>query len=375
MKQLSHLDLHFLLSELKVLENQRIDNFYLENEVFYIRLYVRGKGHLYLCNKISKFVYLDDKKTNVTRPSSFVQHLRKYLNSAFIRNIDQIESERILSLLIEKKEGEEIKKYYLFIELFSGGNVILCDEHYNIKNLYERKYLKDRILKVKERYKLPDQKDLSFYNLDKKKFIDLFGKSNLILVKFLAIKLGIGGKYAQIICKIANLDEKITLNISEIQFDEIYNAIKFILSNFSPIALLKNGKIEDFSPFDFETNEDKKSFESFNQLLKSYFSNYLINEDKMEKELENQLNKLKNRLDKQEKQFLYNDLDYENYNLMGNKIYENYAFLDNILKVLKASLKKKGVEYVKNIIEKTDDVNLKKIKLIDFKKQELVIDL
>ena len=58
MKQLSFVDLFYLTQELnETLKDQRIDNFYYENETFYIRVYVRNQGHKYLTNKISKFIY------------------------------------------------------------------------------------------------------------------------------------------------------------------------------------------------------------------------------------------------------------------------------------------------------------------------------
>ena len=62
MKQMSSLDLYFLIKEFKIFENQRIDNFYYENEIFDIQIYVKNIGKKYLRNKISNWIFFDEKK-------------------------------------------------------------------------------------------------------------------------------------------------------------------------------------------------------------------------------------------------------------------------------------------------------------------------
>ena len=123
-----------LLQLNETLKDQRIDNFYYENETFYIRVYVRNQGHKYLTNKISKFIYLGDEKADSNRPTSFIQHLRKYLKNGFIRAVEQIEGERILKITIESKTGDKIEKFFLYLEIFAGGNIILTDSKNKIKN-------------------------------------------------------------------------------------------------------------------------------------------------------------------------------------------------------------------------------------------------
>jgi predicted ribosome quality control (RQC) complex YloA/Tae2 family protein len=103
MKQISSLDLYYLVREFKILENQRIDSFYFESGTFYIKVYVKQKGNKYLTNKVSKFIYLGNEKKDSSTPPNFIQYLRKYLKNAFIETIEQMENERILKIIITKK--------------------------------------------------------------------------------------------------------------------------------------------------------------------------------------------------------------------------------------------------------------------------------
>jgi predicted ribosome quality control (RQC) complex YloA/Tae2 family protein len=141
MKQLSSVDLYFLTKELTILENQRIDNFYFENDTFYLKVYVKNHGNLFLTNKVSKYIYLGKSKAESSHPPNFIIFLRKYLKNGFIREVKQIESERILKFRIEKKnDNDELVSFYLIFELFANGNLVVCDNNMNIKNsLYKKK--------------------------------------------------------------------------------------------------------------------------------------------------------------------------------------------------------------------------------------------
>ena len=105
-----------------------------------------------------------NKKETPTRPSGFWMLLRKYLANAFIKSIYQKESERIVVFELEKNE-----KFYLIIELFSKGNLVLTDERYMIIGTLEWQKWKDRVVKPKETYIFPkpgfDWKKLNQKNL------------------------------------------------------------------------------------------------------------------------------------------------------------------------------------------------------------------
>jgi predicted ribosome quality control (RQC) complex YloA/Tae2 family protein len=387
MKQISSLDLFYLTEEFKILENQRIETFYLDEDVFYMKVFIKGKGNLFLTNKISKFIYLSEKKQTESSqiPKSFALFLRKHLKNSYITKLEQIKNERILIISIDKKnkENEDIIKYKLIIELFSNGNIILTDENFNIINLLNRKIFKDRSLKNKEKYQFPPQKEISFLeiekNEEKKKLIEKLKKSELSLVKFLAIEFGIGGKYSEEIVFRAKIDKnKISNSLNE---EEIENLIETIINfnkeDLSPRNIVnKEDKILDFIPKKFlSINEKQKENNSFNDSVFNYFKNYLEeNKNKNyqlnEKEIEKKINIIK----KQEKLKEHILVEYERLNNIGNKIYENYSLIENLINQINLTAKEKGWDYVLEKIK--EDEKLKKIiKKIDPKKNEIILDL
>lgn len=378
MKQISSVDLYFLVKEFKILENERIDNFYYEDGVFYIKVYTRGKGHLFLTNKVSKFIYLGTDKPESSHPSSFMQHLRKYLRNGFIREISLVDSERILKINIEKKEGEELKNYFLVLELFANGNVILTDDNLKILNSLQKKKFKDRKVMVREQYELPPAKELTIINLDSEKFKKVLAESDLNIVKFLAIKFGLGGKYSEEVCLLADIDKnKLT---SELKSNEI-NSIENILYElkvrelYPKIILNEKQEVVDFIPFDFKSiDKEKKSVETFNDAVKSYFEQFLEEKDERAEEFAKELKKLQNRLDKQLQQKQQVEKDYKKFNSYGNKIYENYAVVEELLNSINSAAKEKGWDYVLETIKSNEKLS-KIIKKVNYKNNEIILDI
>lgn len=382
MKQISSLDLYFLTLEFKQkLENSRIETFYYENGIFYIRLYTKKDANLYLTNKVSKYIFMTKEKDEMSEPKNFVQYLRKYLKNAYIKTITQVINERIIKLELEYKDQEtkEVKIYYLILELFANGNVILVDKDYTILNSLEKKKFKDRTVMVKDTYELPPQKELNLFNLNLDTFEKELKDSDLSIVKFLAIKFGIGGKFAEEICELSKIYKNI--NANELKKEQITK----ISENLSKITQTKleaynildeNDKIIDFIPFEFTSIKNKKiKTSSFNEAIKNYYESAQEETfDQKEKEYEKELAKLINRLKKQESQKEEILIDYDKLNGIGNKIYDNYSLLEELLNQINFASKAKGWEHVQKTIK--ENPKLKKIiKNLNYKNNEITLEL
>ena len=268
MKQISSVDLHYLVKEFKILENQRVDNFYYENETFYLRVYVRGQGHKYLTNKVSKYIYLGNSKEESSEPDNFIKYLRKYLKNSFVREIEQLGTERILKITFEVKNEDKLTSYVLYLELFANGNLVICDENNTIKNSLIKKRFKDRDVLVHREYELPPSRELSLANIDTKLLENELIKSDLTLVKFLAMKFGIGGKFAEEICIQLDADKNMNANECK-EFKKLSEFLSTILNK--PIdaqILKKENKIEDFYPFKFKSITKTESLPDFNSCVK-----------------------------------------------------------------------------------------------------------
>ena len=382
MKQISSLDLYFLNNEFKeYLENSRIETFYQEEDIFYMKVYTKGKGHFFLTNKVSKYIYLSDKRDDTsTVPKSFIQYLRKFLKNGIIQKIEQVENERILKIKISKKktDTEEFEIFYLILELFANGNIIITDNNFKIKNSLEKKKFKDRTVMVRDVYQLPPQKEISIFTLKKDKFSEELNKSDLSIVKFLAIKLGIGGKFSEEIIFNSKIDKnKNSIDITKKEVDTILKfSQKLIESKIKSIGIYnEKQELIDFSPIDLKSiKAEKREFKNFNELIKEYFLKFKIDVDKKEKEFQFELKRLSRRIKTQEKKREGIFENYEKYNSIGNKIYENYSVIEELLNSIHTVSKDKGWEYVLEKV-KNDQRLSKIIKKINPDKNEIILEL
>src|SRR3989338_1963327 len=187
--QLSSIDLHYLIKELQVLIDGRIDKIYHpDKKVLLLRFHIPNIGKKAIKVLVGKQLYLSEEQKEYQEPSGFCMFLRKHLDNSRLRAVQQKESERI-------------------IEFFGGGNVILCDDKDNIISYLEQHRFKDREIKKDVAYKYPKM-EANVFELKTEDLAYLFEKSKKdSLVTCLAVELGLGGVYAEEICLLSCLDE------------------------------------------------------------------------------------------------------------------------------------------------------------------------
>ena len=169
MKQISALELHFLVKELKDLENSRVDKIYNNGkEEIYIQFHKSNIGKKILKIIIGKVVFLAEVKSIDDTPSGFCMLIRKYLEGKFLHSIEQLEPERILKLVFKSKN--ETKKLYL--EFFGKGNAILCNNDDVIIDCSIKHKFKDRSILPKQNYIYPNMQ-YNLFNIDKKDIVEL----------------------------------------------------------------------------------------------------------------------------------------------------------------------------------------------------------
>ena len=151
-KQLSSIDLHYLMKELQVLQDSRIDKIYQpEKELIVFSLYKTNLGKRLLRIDIGKSIFIAEEKEAYEEIFGFGQFLRKHIDGYFLADLGQIEPERIIKLTFKTKEDTK----FLYIEFFGKGNAILCDEHNVIMNALEHHEFRERVVKPRLRYVYP----------------------------------------------------------------------------------------------------------------------------------------------------------------------------------------------------------------------------
>lgn len=359
MKELSALDLYYLLTEMQILVNGKIDQVYQQDEDVLIRFHVSGVGKKIL--RIKKhLLYLTEFKEEQGTPTGLALQLRKLLKNFRIRSLEQMGFERVLRFELEKDV-----KYNLYIELFGSGNVILVDTEDKIISCRHTSVAGGRAIKRGEQYVFP-KREFDLLTAKLADFKNILKESDESLVKTLARGCGIGGRYSEEVLlswdknAIAN-----TLNAKDSQrlFEEVQGLLHRDIVPSRVKSLLLPIEVDSSEPLGVDTyNEALDTFLTqilLEEQVKQQMSAYNREKDKIDAIISSQ-QKTVNRL---EKMILDNSSK-------GELIYANYADVEKLVKTIpKLVGQDDWEEKKKKILENP------KIAKIDEKNGMVVVDL
>ena len=361
--ELSALDLHYLLEELRTVIGARVDKLYNpEKKELLIQLFLTGLGKKLLRIKAPGFIYLTEfKGEQKERPTGFCTLLRKYLDNSRISAVRLLGFERIIEIAFEGKEGN----FRLVFELFSKGNIVFCRDDLTIIQPVESQEWKDRTIKPKLKYTYP-KKELNFLELDEVGLGELLKKTDKSLVKFLAIELGLGGLYAEELCAISKIPKE-SAKLSEPELKQLLAASRELVSQkLAPNIVFEGEKLKAILPFRLSTLAELKvkEFKSYNEALDYAFTNELILDSDEKKLSKNQekIERIMRIIAKQEEYLKELEAESLEDTKAGESIYQNYPLLESVQKELakareKYSLREirerlKGHKLIKEIKEK-----------------------
>ena len=371
-EELSAVDLHFLVKELAVLVDAKIDKIHmpLPSELLFI-FHKTGHGKFFLRVLPGKMLYLTTVKfKNPPEPHGYCAYLRKQLDQARLVGIIQKGSERIVELCFETKEGVR----NVIIELFSKGNVIVADEHEIILSPLEQQEWKERSIRKGEPYRYPVRK-YSFHTATAQDIEALLRETTQdAVVKALAADLGVGGTYAEEICLLSQVRK--TIKPWDLKPDDIIHLVEGIdalrSQTLAPRIVFKLGQPLAVIPFPLKVYEDLDTvpLETFNHGLDEIYTKHLLakTNEKQHAAANQDLLKTQKIVEAQELQV--NSLRHavEENQQKGELLYHNYSLVKSILDVINSLRKNKswdevkkqyaGHDVVRSIDEKTGTVVL-----------------
>ncbi len=153
-KELNFLELHFLVDELQVCVGARANRIYEPDGVLF-QFHKSGVGKYFLRIMPNVLWLADSKPKAPDNLSRLCGSLRKYLEGKKLTKIEQLGSERIVQLTFETLK----EKFFLFVELFSNGNIVLTDDNKKIIIAKDEREWKDRTIKRGVQYVFPPSKD------------------------------------------------------------------------------------------------------------------------------------------------------------------------------------------------------------------------
>lgn len=369
-KQLSSLDLHFLVKELEQLKDSRIDKIYHpEQNMLVFSFYKTNAGKKILIINIGQSIFIAEGKENYEEVLGFGQFLRKHLDGYFLVDIEQIKPERILKFTFKVKDD----KKFLYIELFGKGNAVLCNEHDVILNALEHHDFRERSVRPKLKYAYP-MMTYNLFDLKKNDLSDLLknsGKDNIIVS--LATELGLGGLYSEEICLSSGIDKNTSpKSVSEKQITSIISSIKKIISHkVDAKVILENGNVTDFVPFDFRFYSDKKyekrEFGSFSAAVRYFYSQF---KEAKETEYDKKLSSLQRIIEQQKLAIEEMRKEEHEFRQKGEMIYHNYSLIKEILDELNKASKKYSWKEIKEKLK-----GHKLIREINEKERKVVVEV
>jgi len=332
--QVSALELHYLVEELKFLVGGKIDQIYhpKKNELL-LSFHVPSKGKFLLKVLVPNFLYLTNFKPPQESPSGFCTYLRKKLSSARLRSVEQRDFERVVEFVFETKE----ERFSLVLELFGRGNILLLKED-KILSAVDYPIWKDRAVKPGDAYVYP-KKDFNFFVFSENELVQLLAKSDKeSIVRALAMDLGLGGLFAEEICFVAGIDK-----------DNSPKKIDDFKKLFKSIDVLRNNKVvpcvcdSELLPFDLRSKVCvKSSFSSFNELLDSELTKASIElaGGVEEKAKSKESDKLKRIISAQQESIKELEVKESVEREKADLIYHNYQLVNDVLSQIKDARKK-----------------------------------
>jgi len=337
MNVLTALDLHFLVKEFQELISAKIEKIYQPAKTeFMVVLHIPNQGKKILKINFPGHMYLTEFKGKTPeQPSQFCLFLRKYLSNARIRKIEMLGFERIVDVLLEKKEG----KYHLYIELFSQGNIILTTEDSVIKSALVTKRWKDRTIRGNSPYEYPKREHNALL-IKADEFKTLLNSTDKeSIVKSLALDLGLGGRYSEELCLRAGVDkERKRLKPEEI--DALYKELdKLRKQKICARAIMKDNKLKDVVPIELKLYEgfDVNEFNTFSSALGTHLTQAAQKDQEVREDarLNKEHNRLKKVIAEQEVTIVNLKKSMKLNQRKGELLYEKYTEVTELLKELK----------------------------------------
>ncbi len=322
---MNFLEINTIKEEIEEMMPIRFGQIYQIDDTFLVKL---KKGY-YIRIILPNLIYLSHKRENIDRSGNFALFLRRRIKGAYVKEVKQLRSERIVYFKLVSKG----KVFFLFVELFSKGNIILTNEDKEIIGAYHSKIGSSSFEKG-ETYNLDNPYD-NLFELSEKDFNEKFEDVDL----FEVIKGGFGKVLAH----------EISLNEDKSRYE---NWKELLSRERKGIQYFEEGEdedIKDISPIElnYYSNLKKKEFDTFSAALDDLTKRFYEVENKEKKALKKSLRDQKGRIDEINDGVKLNKKKAE-------FLYHNYQEIEEILKMMRKKFEKEGVDGLKNFLKENN---------------------
>lgn len=324
---MSSFDISAVVKEMQALVGGRIEKVYHPSlNQLVLSAKVPGERKVYVHFSVGRWIYVSDKGLESPGPpSDFAMMLRKRITNARILTVKQQGFDRIVAVELEK-EGH----YDLILEMFGDGNVILVENGTIVQPLTSHTW-KHRDVRARKPFlfppPVPDPMLMSDEDL-----LSLIWASDTDIVRTLATKLNMGGRYSEEICQRTGLDK--TKKAREIDLEgaeEILDAIRGFRSEVDSSAkgyvYLKFDVPEDVTPARMVIYKDlvAEEHDSYSKAIESYVPRIPAPAKERPKESVLEIERLKRKLAQQESAVIKLQGDVRKTQELGDFVFANYS--------------------------------------------------
>jgi len=328
MRQLSSIEIHVIIDELKSLVRARVDKIGSLEDGIVIQFYVTSSGKKQLLIKPPKYITLGSAAAG--QSSEFCMALRKHLEGARLVSMSQMKMERIM----EFHFSHDIT---LIAEMFSKGNLMLTDSTGKILSCWQNQQWGSRQLRPGLKYEPPkgagEMSEEAIYSM-----IAASGKDSL--VKAIAMDIGVGGLYSEETCLECGVDKlQKPASISRDEASKITACIgRMLAEQPKPLMVYKDSKLIDVIPFSLKyySSEELRPASSFSEAIVQVVESQAPKPNK-------RIDSLRAIINQQQEQIATLKQDIEENTAKAELIYTNYQVISGILQELAAIKEKQGL--------------------------------
>ncbi len=201
---LSGIELRYLVNDI----SKKIDGCYVSNiygitkDSLLFKFHHPEKSDVLLM--LSTFgIWITKVKIEPIEPNKLLKHLRNNLLRFKLKEVKQIGTERIVYLTLSYFE----KEFVIVVELFSDGNIIICNNEMKILALSHSINVRHRQLRVGSQYVQPPLDNLDILNMTEKDF-EPIRSTSIAVAKWIGKTLGLPRKYIEEITRLAKVESK-----------------------------------------------------------------------------------------------------------------------------------------------------------------------
>ena len=355
---LAGIELRYLVNDI----NKRIDGYYVSNiygitkDSLLFKFHHPEKPDILLM--LSTFgIWITKVKIEQIEPNKLLKHLRNNLHRFKLKEIKQIGTERIVYLILSYFE----KEFVVVVELFSDGNIIICNNEMKIQALSHSINVRHRQLRVGSQYVQPPQDNLDILNMAEKDFEAIRSESTPV-AKWIGKTLGLPRKYIEEITRLAKVESKkkgVETSNEEVKrlFDSATQIVNNVVNGQHDPEIVRNDEMY-VNPISLE-GENHEKIASFMDGLDTVFTENILNKGKtiQSSSFTKKILELETRLDEQTKAIKIVTEKSEKIAAVANSLFEGLSqgissmddskVTDLLRKNNSEIIKEKGITYLK----------------------------